>query len=185
MELNTSYLADLEDQGDLRETLVHEIGHVLGFGTNWEFGPFALLDYEPSAGETCETVDTFTQLPVYTGAMGVDAYHDLGGSGDIPVEADGQIGTKCGHWDEDAFGHELMTGFLEENQHNPLSEMSIASLEDIGLEVDRSQAEPYDMALAAQSTPGEGLDLASREILLRPIGSVDVNTGAFTPAPQR
>ncbi|MDZ7801247.1 MAG: Ig-like domain-containing protein [Trueperaceae bacterium] len=185
MELNTSYLADLEDDGDLRETLVHEIGHVLGFGTNWEFGPFALLDYEPSAGETCETVDSFTQLPVYTGAMGVSAYHDLGESGDIPVEADGRLGTRCGHWDDDTFGNELMTGYLNEGQHNPLSEMSIASLEDIGLEVDRSQAEPYDMALASQATRGEGRNLAAAEILLRPIGSVDVETGEFTPAPQR
>jgi hypothetical protein len=184
MEFDTFDLAILESDGDLVETIVHEMGHVLGLGTNWEFAPYyELLDYDPSDGAPdCATAGGFFDRPEYTGAAGVAAYGDLGGFGDVPVEESGGIGTQCGHWDEERFGNELMTGFLEKGQDNPLSEMTIASLEDIGLTVDRSRADAYALPLfsADAGDPAPGLDLAGREILLRPRGGIDPATGEVT-----
>lgn len=51
-----------------------------------------------------------------------------------PIETEGGEGTAGGHWDEECFGNELMTGYLEsgENASNPLSRITVAALEDIG-----------------------------------------------------
>src|SRR6056297_765861 len=180
MEFNTTYLEQLEADGQLVQTIAHELGHVLGFGTNWEFEPyFDLLAYQPT-GESCSSVGTFDVTPVYLGEFGRQAYELLGGVGDVPVEEDGGAGTKCGHWDEETFGNELMTGFLNEGVPNPLSVLSAASFLDLGLEVDLRQSEPYEppteLALRTQGT-----DLAGREILLRPLGGVDVRDGSVHP----
>ena len=48
----------------------------------------------------------------------------------VPVEGDGGSGTRDSHWDEETFDNEIMTGYI--NQANYLSEMTVASLEDIG-----------------------------------------------------
>ena len=73
-----------------------------------------------------------------------------------------------------------MTGFLNEGVPNPLSVLSAASFLDLGLEVDLRQSEPYEppteLALRTQGT-----DLAGREILLRPLGGVDVRDGSVHP----
>jgi hypothetical protein len=184
MEFDDADLADLESRGNLLDVIVHEMGHVLGIGTNWEYPPYyELLSYTASDGAPdCATASGFTDLPDYVGASGVAAYDDLGGSGWIPVEESGGIGTQCGHWDEETFGNELMTGFLEEGQDNPLSEMTVASLEDIGLTVDTSRADPYTLPLFPADVGGEkpGLDLAGREILLPPRGTIDPDTGEIT-----
>jgi len=181
MEFNTTYLEQLEADGQLVETIVHELGHVLGFGTNWEFEPyFDLLAYEPSSSTDCSSVATFDVPPTYLGEFGRQAYERLGGVGDVPVEEDGGPGTKCGHWDEETFGNELMTGFLNKGAPNPLSVLSTAAFLDLGLDVDLRQSEPYEppteLALRTQ-----GLDLAGREILLRPLGGVDVRDGTVHP----
>jgi len=60
----------------------------------------------------------------------------------IPVELDGLVGTRCAHWDEFCLQDELLTGFLT-TVINPLSTMTIGSLEDLGYEVDYDAADPY------------------------------------------
>lgn len=59
----------------------------------------------------------------------------------IPTESNGGLGTACLHWDEDCFQSELMTGFNTGSQE--LSRMSIATLEDMGYEVDYSRADSF------------------------------------------
>lgn len=180
MEFNTTYLEQLEADGQLVETIVHELGHVLGFGTNWEFDPyFDLLAYQPEAAD-CSSVATFDVDPAYLGEFGRLAYERLGGVGDVPVEEDGLPGTRCGHWDEETFGNELMTGFLNKGAPNPLSVLSAASFLDLGLEVDLSQSDPYDPPTELPLRT-QGLDLGGREILLRPLGGVDVRDGSVHP----
>jgi Leishmanolysin len=60
----------------------------------------------------------------------------------VPVENTGGPGTADSHWRETVFRNELMSGFIAE-PGNPLSRMTVASLGDLGYEVDLEAAEPY------------------------------------------
>lgn len=179
MRFDTADLADLEATDDLVETIVHEMGHVLGIGTNWEFLPYYdLLDYAPNDGAPdCRTATGFTIEPRYVGASGVAAWQDLGGAGTVPVEESGGLGTQCGHWNEETFGSELMTGYLDGAMLNPLSELTVRSLEDLGLTVDASAAEPYALPPVPGLRTQGGFDIASAETLLAPRGTIDPATG--------
>jgi hypothetical protein len=172
-------VSDLAASGALVPTIVHELGHVLGFGTIWELPPrFDLLDYVPAgAAADCRTATSFVVPPTYTGAAGVAAWRALGGAGDVPVEDDGGPGTRCGHWDEATFGPELMTGYLDPGAANPLSALSARSFEDLGYAVDATAADPYALpGIGGSALPG-GIDLAAREVLLAPRGVLDPATG--------
>lgn len=133
---------DLDDLEPLigTETLTfiisHEIGHVLGYGTLWE----GLLSGED------------TDDPRFTGERAVAEWQALGGTGLVPVEADGGEGTELSHWDEVVFNRERMTGFTEEvGVDQPLSRVSIASLADIGYAVDLSAADPFLLPMALRA----------------------------------
>lgn len=130
--------ADL-DNSRLQEIVTHEIGHVLGIGITWD----AVTDEN--------TVDPIHEGSNTTAAFealeGSEAYLDEG----VPLERFGGPGTALGHWAENNFDNELMTGAINSDSENPLSRVSLATLEDIGYEVDLQRAEPYDLP-AAQRT---------------------------------
>ncbi len=73
-------------------------------------------------------------------------YRDLRGSGGaskrVPVENTGGPGTRGGHWREAVFRNELMSGFIA-TPDNPISRMTVASLQDLGYDVNPDAAEPY------------------------------------------
>ncbi len=94
------------------EVVLHEMAHSLGFGSIW----------------TRLGLVTNGQ---FTGSNAVDEYHQMGGTGFIPVEQDGGSGTAGSHWDEETFNNELMTGYINDGV-NPFSEMSAASFADLG-----------------------------------------------------
>lgn len=122
-----------EESQELATDLIqHEIGHILGLGTLWQFR--GLL-------EGAKTAD-----PRYTGDAGIAAYRAAGGNEEaIPVENQGPLGSRDGHWRESVFGDpplpraELMIASLRETSF--LSAMTIASYADFGYEVDTSSAE--------------------------------------------
>ena len=76
------------------------------------------------------------------------------------------------HWRESVFGTELMSPVQNARIRDPLSEVTIQSLNDLGYTADASLAEPYRLpgaagaGMAAQSDPGRTIDL-----------SEDVDTG--------
>jgi Leishmanolysin len=80
----------------------------------------------------------------YRGPRANAEYQAISGCSVVPTENDGSPGdgTFCGHWDEACMGSELMTGFLNGGL-NPLSRISIASLQDLGYTVNYSPAESY------------------------------------------
>jgi hypothetical protein len=115
------------DPDEILDVAVHEIAHVLGFGTLW-------------------ATKGLVSGAAYIGAKAVAAYKNLGGSEDfIPLETDGGDGTAYSHWDEDIFGREIMTGYLNSGE-NYLSAITIGAMEDLGYVVDYSVAEPYTLS---------------------------------------
>ena len=150
---------------DLFETILHEMGHVLGIGTLWS--NFGLVNYTNSS---CPA------NPRYSGSNARQEWLALGGSGDIPVEQDGGSGTRCGHWDENTFNQELMTGYSEGAAAEPLSRMTIGSLQDMGYGVNKNAADAYSLPSCSPNcslelTP-QRVDYGTREILLQPVGVV-------------
>ena len=146
MLLDTADLLSMEQAGVLRDTVLHEIAHVLGFGLGslWQ----ELLQ-EPSVGGSGSRVperDTH-----FRGEQAIAAFDAVGGSAyagaKVPVENDtGRYGRGAldTHWRESVFGEELMTtAVVLADGSEPLSLVTVAALEDLGYQVDRSKAQPY------------------------------------------
>ena len=94
VEFNTKYLTDFTEH-ETAGTLVHEIGHTLGFG--WDAW-MEMFD----AGTGKFEADAVAQLPALSGML---------------VETEGGPGTRLSHWDEDSFDRELMTGYKDPSEH--------------------------------------------------------------------
>lgn len=101
------------------DIVMHEMMHVLGFGSLWNYGANPLV----------------ADRTHYIGAAGVAAWQAETGSTDnfIPVEDGGGSGTVGAHWDEELLGNELMTGYIDDA--NYLSKFSVVSLADLGYTV--------------------------------------------------
>lgn len=135
MEFDTADLIRQEQEGSLINTIIHEMGHVLGIGTIWSNKGFLV---------GCSSTVNFPN-PVYTGENAQREFASLIDDitpQPVPVANRGGPGTRCGHWREDIFGNELMTGFLNPGT-NPISRLTIAALEDLGYEVNYEAADAY------------------------------------------
>lgn len=159
----------LAGRGSMTEVAVHEIAHVLGLGTLWDRGG---LLRDPS--ETDPGADTHFAGPLATVAFDAAGGSDYAGA-KVPVENGGDDG----HWRESVFGRELMSPKLTVGAANPLSEISLQALADMGYDVDVSRARPYRLppagAVAAVAEAGlEVLDYG-RDVLRGPIGVVDAD----------
>ena len=118
MEFDTADLNAYEQAGLLFDIIVHEMGHVIGFGTIWSF--FNGL-YEDGTGE-------------YNGKYALEAYREEfdASATFVPVDIVSRPGTRDGHWAEDWAGpqSDLLTGFLE--GPTTISNTTLASFADIG-----------------------------------------------------
>lgn len=131
MSFDTDDLGKMQAEGTLNDVITHEMGHVLGIGTIWKLK--GLLK-----GET-------TDDPKFAGKAAMTEYGALRGRKRrlrVPVENTGGPGTRGGHWRETVFRNELMSGFIAA-PGNPLSRMTVASLQDLGYQVDLDAAEAY------------------------------------------
>lgn len=121
--------------GRLGDVILHEMGHVLGIGTMWTTRGL-LQNPVPSP---CNDV---TANPRFLGTEAIARYRARGGpDASIPVENTNGCGTANGHWRENVFTRELMTGFLNSGVTNPMSAMTIGSLQDLGYVVSFATAE--------------------------------------------
>ena len=165
MQFDEDDLAELEAQGALGDVIVHEMGHVIGFGTVWEVLGF-LADPSLQGGTD----------PHFTGPRAIAAFDGLGGAGysgaKVPVENTGGPGTADGHWRESVLDNELMTGWLNPGS-NPLSELTVESLWDMGYSVDLDAADDFAITLdVRQQSAATSLSLGD-DILTLPIWVVD------------
>lgn len=92
--------------------------------------------------ENTGVAGTSQQNCPYRGPLANAEFEAISGCSVVPIELDGGSGTRCGHWDEVCMGDELMTGFADAG-NNPLSRITIASLADIGYDVDYRNADTY------------------------------------------
>jgi hypothetical protein len=126
----------------LNAVVLHEMLHLVGVGILWN--TVGLL-----AGSG-------TGDPRFLGNLATERCVRLGGAepcgiGTVPAENIGGPGTVDLHWRESVFHSELMTSFLEPTPNMPLSEMTLASLADIGLTPNYHAADPY---VVPASSPG-------------------------------
>lgn len=94
IRFNTVYVRKYTEL-QLASTLVHELGHTLGFGWDRWMGLF-----DGATGR-------FTEV----------AIKRLPSLADMHVETDGGAATQYMHWDEEKHGSELMTGFENETEY--------------------------------------------------------------------
>ena len=130
MQFNSADIAQMAANGTLISVILHEMGHVLGFGTIW-----GELDLRTNFG--------------FTGQHAVAEYRALTGiavATVVPLEMSGGSGTAGKHWSEDLFTNELMTGFAEAPGIGmPLTRLTIASMEDLGYTVNYGAADPFTL----------------------------------------
>ena len=150
VELNSVNFKD-KSYEYLKSVILHEMGHVLGIGTLWERNN--LLRWENGVNSCQDANDIY-----FIGNEASQQWQDaLLQNGQPPVENTGGRGTKCGHWREAVFKNELMTGWHENSGDQPLSVVTIGSLEDLGYHVDYYEADPFTLQsdqVAAQGEPG-------------------------------
>jgi len=142
VRINTSYANTFNSNPEyLTAILTHEFAHVLGIGTLWENDGRNLVNTKN---------DTYI-ADSYAG----NAYGDLTGAFTptaVPLSKDRDSAGNLiyGHWSEAVFGNELLTPEAEgAGVKIPLSQLTIASLRDIGWNVNYGAAEPFFLSKTA------------------------------------
>jgi len=147
MQLDSADVDQLASSGELGDIVLHEMGHILGIGTLWDWHHFVSAS---GSGD-----------PRYAIAAGLSGYHDIGGfAASIPLENTGGSGTREAHWRETTFGWELMTGYVA-TPENPLSRMTVGALQDLGYTVDYGRADYMMMTESSRAelrAPGRKLN---------------------------
>jgi hypothetical protein len=155
--------------GSFADVVTHEMGHVLGIGTLW--GPEGKNLFDKACPSNVGVG--------FSGAKSIIEFGVLQNSFNKtlpPIETEFGRGTACGHWDEGFFANELMTGFAEAPGVNmPLTALTVASLKDLGYDVDYSQASNNYSLPACRPTCellGPQVQEQPWEILLAPIAAI-------------
>lgn len=166
LRLDSADLEEMERAGTLNDVVMHEMGHILGFGTVWSRKALVTGTAGPD--------------PYFTGQHALAEYRAQGGTqAGVPVENTGSTGTRDSHWRESVFGSELMTGYIG-GAPNPLSQMTVASLRDLGYGVGSAAAAAYGPGGDVQRVLEQPLDLGARERIAKPRFEVDMR-GRMSP----
>jgi hypothetical protein len=169
MRFDVADMNTLESRGLLNAVILHEMGHVLGIGTLWSRKG---LVQDPSTATTA--LDTY-----YNGANGIAGFDAIGGTtytggSKVPVANVGGSGTINGHWRESVLDHELLTGTIDDGS-NPLSVLTVRSLQDLGYTVNVLNADPFFLTLSTRlpgATSVGGVSLEN-DIVPFPLITVD------------
>ena len=125
MQFDVADATKLDDEGLWDDVVLHEMIHSLGFGVLWDM--MGLVDsYVSTDGSFGYRFNGEAANQALA-----EVYPELADGFGVMIESDGGAGTAGGHWDEATFGNELMTGYIDDGV-NVLSDVTIASLEDMG-----------------------------------------------------
>ena len=140
MVFDRADVGSLAASGDLSETALHEIAHILGFGlaSDWDDLVHDSVPGIPGAD------------PHFAGAGAIAAFDAAGGTGytggKVPVTGGGA------HWRESVLGLELMTPAIKSGVLDPLSAITIRALADLGYQVNARFAQSYSLPSGAAVT---------------------------------
>jgi len=153
MMFDTADLDRMESNGTLENVILHEMLHVVGYGTLWDLSG--------------QLADPGTLNPFFLGPKARANFATYNGGAlysgiPVPVEETGGAGTRDSHWRESVFNHELMTGWIDLGAI-PLSATTVGSLQDLGYTVDVSKADPFDLSTAIRAS---ALSIAEPPIFL-------------------
>ncbi|KAH9256680.1 hypothetical protein BASA81_005184 [Batrachochytrium salamandrivorans] len=129
-------VADVEDmirKKTFDAVCLHEISHILGFGTLWD-----QLSLVQNQG---------TSDPRYKGTGGIRGMNQIAVGNTwqtSPVQNTGGAGTAGSHWRDTNFGYEMMTAYLDQ-AYQPYSAMTVESLTDLGYTVDSSAFDVFSV----------------------------------------
>jgi hypothetical protein len=136
MIFDVADLNQMQADGSIGDVILHEMLHVVGFGTLWG----------PPPNQVFNLVNGFEGAdPQFIGAQARAAYTAAGGPAgnpNVPVENVGSAGTRDAHWRESRLGVELMTGFVFA-AGNPLSAITVGALADFGYVTNAAAADVY------------------------------------------
>ncbi len=159
MRFDTDDLDDLEDDGLLDEVILHEMGHVLGYGIVIPGGttaPWESMLQNPSLPDP-PGEDTHFDGPLAIRTFDLVGGDTYVGGGKVPVENEqGGQGTRDSHWRESVFNTELMTGFINGGVPNPLSIVSAAAMGDMGYIFNLSAADAFVLPAALPGARASG-----------------------------
>lgn len=151
MKFDSADFASLAGSGALQDVITHEMLHVVGLGTLWP--SIGLITNSGAVGAA------------YTGQAGIAGCRAIGFTvtcaNSVPVEdcegipeaAQCGDGQREGHWKETKFFRELMTPYISSGS-NPLSVMTIRSLEDMNYGVNTAAADPFSVTIGSVSAFG-------------------------------
>ncbi len=172
MRLDAADVANLQASDRLRLVVLHEMMHVLGFGTIWQ-------DNSLITGS-----GTADARFVGVRARAACANTHAGGAPcatTVPVHSVDGPGSAYSHWRESLFTNELMTPFLNAGAA-PFSSMSVESLGDLGYTVAATHTNAFTVSgtelRIAESSPSEPALQFSDPI--RPVFTLD-EKGALKP----
>ena len=138
-------------------SVLHEMGHALGFGT-YPWKAHNLLK-DPSL-TSFGTLITPSPDTYFSGAKAVAAFNTAGGSSytgaKVPVEnASLNAASRDSHWRQSVMQSELMTPGGSDPA--PLSAITIQAMADLGYTVDVTQADAYTLPSSKLAVRSEGL----------------------------
>ena len=143
--LNPAAFRDDVDDEAFASVVLHELFHTVGVGNLWEFDGSAQTQFPGFAFPTFDLVDETDGGLRFTGAEATAAYAevfpDIADADEfaylgVPVEPGDEFdGTARVHWDEGVFGsNEILTSFNFSGAYEPLTDLTAASLRDLGYE---------------------------------------------------
>ncbi len=140
IQVNWRFYPTLSDR-KLDDLLMHEVGHVLGIGSVWRNPSFLGLVQG----------DTVTRDPIFVGPNALAAFNRLGGSArfigrTVPVQPN-----VLGHWRQEPFAGEVMAPALATGPQ-ATSAVTVASLRDIGWNIEPEAYDDYDLPASVLST---------------------------------
>ena len=145
MTFDVADLVEIEASGLLEDVILHEMGHVLGVGTLWD--NYGWLQNPSIPGNP--GADTH-----FDGPSAIAAFDNVGGGAyvgsKVPVANDSIRGRSDSHWREGVLESELMTPFIEGSGSNPLSEVTVMSMKDLGYGVNPKAFDNYAVPLATE-----------------------------------